>query len=79
VAVGVDMGSFGAKIYSIKRGPLGRFWKRIRGMPPVEIRYVNRSIVEEIIAANGGRLNDATQQRSVRSSRVSMLYCAARD
>lgn len=74
-----DPGSLGAKIYSIKRGPLRRFWKRIRGMPPVEIHYINQSLVEEIIETSGGRLIDATQQGSVRGSRVSMLYCAVRD
>lgn len=74
-----DPGSLGAKIYSLKRGPLRRFWKRIRGMPPVEIHYINQLLVEEIIQANGGRLIDASQQGSVRGSRVSMLYCAVRD
>ena len=74
-----EPGSFGAKIYAIKRGPLRRFWKRIRGMPPVEIHYINQSLVEEIIQASGGRLIDATQQGSVRGSRVSMLYCAIRE
>ncbi len=74
-----DPGSLGAKIYSIKRGLLRRFWKRIRGMPPVEIHYINQSLVEEIIESSGGRLIDATQQGSVRGSRVSMLYCAVRD
>jgi hypothetical protein len=51
----------------------------MRGMPPVEIHYISQSLVEEIIKANGGRLIDATQQGSVRGSRVSMLYCAIRD
>ncbi len=74
-----DPGSLGAKIYSIKRGPLRRFWKRIRGMPTVEIHYLNQSLVEEIIRASGGRLIDATQQGSIRGSRVSMLYCAVRN
>ena len=74
-----EPGFLGAKIYSIKRGPLRRFWKRIRGMPPVEIHYINQSLVEEIIESSGGRLIDATQQGSVRGSRVSMLYCAVRD
>ena len=74
-----DPGSLGAKIYSIKRGPLRRFWKRIRGMPPVEIHYINQSLVEKIITSSGARLVDATQQGSVRGSRVSMLYCAVRD
>ncbi len=74
-----EPGLLGAKIYAIKRGPLRRFWKRIRGMPPVEIHYINQSLVEEIIKASGGRLIDATQQGSVRGSRVSMLYCAIRE
>jgi len=74
-----EPGLLGAKIYSIKRGPLRRFWKRIRGMPPVEIHYINQSLVEEIIKASGGRLIDAIQQGSIRGSRVSMLYCAVRD
>ncbi len=74
-----DPGSLGAKIYSIKKGRLRRFWKRIRGMPPVEIHYINQSLVEEIIRDNRGRLIDATQQGSVRGLRVSMLYCAIRD
>jgi len=74
-----DPGSLGAKIYTIKRGPLRRFWKRIRGMPPVEIHYINQSLVGEIITSSGARLIDATQQGSVRGSRVSMLYCAVRD
>ena len=74
-----DPGSLSAKIYSIKRGTLRRFWKRIRGMPPVEIHYINQSIVEGIIEASEGRLIDATQQGSVRGARVSMLYCAVRN
>jgi ubiquinone/menaquinone biosynthesis C-methylase UbiE len=74
-----DPGSLGAKLYSIKRGPLRRFWKRIRGMPPVEIHYITQSIVEGIIEASDARLIDATQQGSVRGSRVSMLYCAVRN
>ena len=72
-------GSFGERIYSVKRGPLRRFWKRIRGLPPVEIHYLNQSVVKEIIEASGGRLIDVTQQGSVRGSRVSMLYCAVRE
>jgi hypothetical protein len=48
-------------------------------MPPVEIHYINQSLVEEIIKASGGHLIDATRQGSVRGSRVSMLYCAIRE
>ena len=71
-----EPGSLGAKIYSFKRGPLRRFWKRIRGLPPVEVHYLNQAVVEDIIEAGGGRVVDATQQGSVRGCRVSMLYCA---
>ncbi len=74
-----EPGLLGAKIYAIKRGPLRRFWKRIRGKPPVEIHYINQSLFEDIIKASGGRLIDATQQGSVRVSRFSMLYCAVRE
>ena len=68
--------SLRSKIYSVKRGPLRRLWKRLRGLPPVEIHYINRSDVEEIIVESGARLIDAKQEGSVRGSRVSMLYCA---
>jgi len=74
-----EPGSFGAGIYSIVKGPMRRFWKRVRGLPPVEMHYINQSLVEEIIERNGGRLVDATQQGSVRLSRKSMLYCAVRE
>ena len=74
-----DPGTFGAWLYSVRKGPLKRFWKRLRGKPPVEIHYVNRSIVEEIIAAAGGRLIEARQDGSVRRSRVSMFYTVTRD
>jgi ubiquinone/menaquinone biosynthesis C-methylase UbiE len=73
-----DPGSFGARLYSIRKGPLKRFWKRLRGKPPVEIHYLNQSIVEEIVAAAGGRLIEARQDGSVRRSRVSMFYTVTR-
>ncbi len=71
-----EPGSIGAKIYSLKRGPLRRFWKRIRGKPPVEIHYVHQSLVEEIIANSGGKLLHSRQFGSQHRSRVSMQYCA---
>ncbi len=73
-----DPGTFGARIYSLKRGPLRRLWKRLRGKPPVEIHYVNQSLIEEIIRLSGGRLVEARQEGSVRRSRVSMFYTAVR-
>jgi len=74
----LDPGTFRAWWYSVARGPLRRFWKRIRGKPPVEIHYVSRSRVEEIIERSGGRLAEARQDGSVRRSRVSMFYTAVR-
>ena len=73
-----DPGTWGARLYSIRRGPMRRFWKRIRGKPPVEIHYVNRSLIEETIRGAGGRLVEARQEGSVRRSRVSMFYTAIR-
>jgi len=74
-----DPGTLGARVYSIKRGPLRRLWKRIRGKPTVEIHYVNQSLVEDIIRNAGGRLVDTRQEGSVRRSRVSLFYTAIRD
>lgn len=73
-----EPGSMGAKIYSFWHGPLRRFWKRIRGRAPVEMHYIHRSLVEDIIRNNGGRLIDVRQFGSIHRSRVSMLYCAVR-
>jgi SAM-dependent methyltransferase len=73
-----DPGSLGARWYRIKRGPLRRLWKRLRGKAPVEIHYLNRGVVEDIIAAAGGRLVDVRQEGSVRRSRVSLVYTAVR-
>ncbi len=74
-----DPGTLGAWLYSVRRGPLRRFWKRIRGKPPVEIHYLNQSLVEEVIRNAGGRLLEARQDGSIRRSRVSMFYTATRD
>jgi ubiquinone/menaquinone biosynthesis C-methylase UbiE len=74
-----DPGSFGAWFYSVRRGPMRRFWKRIRGKPPVEIHYLNQSLVEEIIKKRGGRLIGVRQDGSIRRSRVSMFYTVTRE
>lgn len=74
-----DPGTLGARVYSIKRGPLRRLWKRIRGKPTVEIHYLNQSLVEDIIRNSGGRLVDTRQEGSVRRSRVSLFYTAIRE
>ena len=74
-----DPGTFGAWLYSLQRGTLKRFWKRLRGKPPVELHYVNQGIVEEIIEKNGGRLVEVRQKGSRHSWRVSIFYAAVRD
>lgn len=74
-----DPGTFGAWLYSLRRGTLKRFWKRLRGKPPVELHYVNQGIVEEIIHDNGGRLIEARQKGSSHHWRVSIFYTAVRD
>ncbi len=74
-----EPGTLGAWLYSVRRGPLRRFWKRIRGKPPVEIHYLNQSLVEEAIGNAGGRLLEARQDGSIRRSRVSMFYTATRE
>ena len=74
-----EQGSLGERIYAFTRGPLRRLWKRVRGLPPVEMHYISQSVVREIIEANHGRLVDATQRGSVRGLRVGMLYCAVRE
>lgn len=73
-----EPGSMGAKLYSFTHGPFRRFWKRIRGRSPVEMHYINQSLVEDIIRNNGGRVIDARQYGSVHKKRISMQYCAVR-
>lgn len=74
-----EPGSIGAHLYNLKRGPLRRFWKRLRGKAPVEIHYLNHGLVEEIIAASAGRLVEIRQEGSVRRTRTSYFYCAVRE
>lgn len=46
------------KLYDIKRGPVRRFWKRIRGKQPVEIHYLNDQVVTEIVETSGAKVLD---------------------
>jgi SAM-dependent methyltransferase len=72
-------GSLGEWWYKLRRGPLRRAWKRLRGKPPVEMHWIARSQVEEIIAQAGGELRDVRQEGSVRRDRVSLFYTAIRN
>lgn len=74
----VVKGSPGEKWYNLKTGPLRRFWKRVRGMQPVEMHHIHRSQVEELIDRAGGQLVKAVQRGSVRRHRTSYFYCAIR-
>ncbi len=67
-------GGLGAAWYRFRSGPLRRAWKRLRGKPPVEIHYVNRERVLELLEGAGGRVVDAWQEGSVRRKRVSWFY-----
>lgn len=71
-------GSLGDNWYRFKKGPLRAAWKRLRGMQPVEMHYIHHSRVAEIIAESGGRLIAQRQWGSVRRTRTSYQYCAAR-
>lgn len=73
-----EPGSIGAKFYSFRHGPCRRFWKRIRGRLPVEMHYINQSLVKDIICNSSGRLIEARQFGSVHKNRISMQYCAVR-
>jgi ubiquinone/menaquinone biosynthesis C-methylase UbiE len=71
-------GGLGEAWYKLRKGPLRRFWKRLRGKQAVEMHHIHVSRVEEIIAAAGGELVNARQFGSVRRNRESYFYCALR-
>lgn len=68
-------GSLGARMMGFIRGPLRRFSKRIRGKKPVEIHYVPRPRVEEIVAAGGCELLEAHDLAGGRKRWGSYRYC----
>lgn len=74
----VKPGSLAEKWYNLRKGPLRRFWKRLRGKQPVEMHHLHHARVKEIIRASGGKLVEARQHGSVRRHRVSYFYCARR-
>jgi len=73
-----EPGTLGGWWYDLRRGPLRRAWKRLRGKPAVEMHWVARSRVEELIEQAGGRLVNVRQEGSVRRRRVSLFYTAVR-
>lgn len=72
-------GSLSERWYNFRRGPLRRFWKRIRGKAPVEVHYVNRDLVAEIIATAGGRVIDVKIDETARPGRHSLFHTAVKN
>ncbi len=73
-------GSFGAWLYAVRRGPLRRFWKVVRGRSPVEMHYIPRSRIESIVAQGGARLVDVVDVgKPGRPRNESLRYCAAKE
>lgn len=71
-----EPGSLGAWWYSVRHGSWKRFWKRMRGKPPVEMHYTSRSQVEEIIENAGATLLDVRPAGSDRRSRLGLMFTA---
>jgi SAM-dependent methyltransferase len=71
-------GSPGAWYYSLRRGPLRRVWKRMRGRPAVEIHYIPEGQVRALIEDSGGRLVDIVGTYSARSRWGDLRYCAVK-
>jgi len=68
-------GSLGAWWYAVRRGPLRRFWKKVRGKPPVEMHYIPRAEVELLVSESGGRLVDVVDVSHNRRG-TNFRYCA---
>jgi len=71
-------GSFGAKLYTLRRVWLRRWWKRVRGRPAVDMHYIGEDVVRDVIDKNNGRLVDVSRQGSVRRTRFGMRYCVVK-
>jgi SAM-dependent methyltransferase len=67
-------GGLGERWYAFRRGPFRRFWKRIRGKAPVEIHYVNRKRVCEIVEKAGATVVDVREDDTARRKRRSLFY-----
>ena len=52
-------GSFGEAWYNLRKGALRRFWKRLRGKPPVEMHHIHHFRVKKIVNEAGGTMIEA--------------------
>jgi SAM-dependent methyltransferase len=72
-------GSLGSALQLLYRGPVRRWWKRVRGLPPVEMHFVHSSLIVEAVHGAGGRIADASRFGSAHRDRVGIRYCAVRE
>jgi SAM-dependent methyltransferase len=70
-------GSLRARLYSLRRERLRRFWKRVRGRPAYEMHFLARSSVEEVVAVAGGRVVDVVDV-SKGGDGGSLRYCCTK-
>jgi SAM-dependent methyltransferase len=71
--------SLGERLTEFWRGPVRRFSKRMRGKPEVEIHYVARPRVEEILRDSAATLLDAYDITHGRKRWTSYRYCAQKE
>ena len=71
-------GSWGAWLYTFRRRHVRRIWKRICGRPTVEIHYVARSRVEQLVSQSGGRIVDVVDQVKGSPRAKNFRYCATK-
>jgi SAM-dependent methyltransferase len=74
----IEPGSWRARLYSLRRENLRRWWQRVRGRPPYEMHTIASSLVEELVAGAGGRVLDVVDLSKGRPGR-SLRYCATLD
>ncbi len=71
-------GSMAAWVYTLRRRHIRRLWKRLRGQPPVEVHYIARSQVEQLVAESGGRVIDVVGVGRKRRKAENFRYCATK-
>lgn len=71
-------GSLRALLYTFRRRYLRRFWKVLRGRHPVEMHYVPRERVEQLVAEGDAALIDVVDVSRKGHHGRNYRYCAAR-
>ena len=69
-------GSLRALLYTIRRRHLRRLWKILRGRHPVEMHYVPRARVEQLVAEGDGTLADVVDVSRKGHHARNYRYCA---